>query len=280
MSDLVEGYLWGAFLEIREDQLALTKGNLHLREKADSNSRLVAVVPKGRAVRLLSDAPENGYRLCEVSFDPEEQTKKIREQPKKDTIDLLDYVRGDGRQYEVRNAFGSQERFQTQVNGSCFYLVKNAQWEQFFFDNDFIYRDIDTSPGAGRYYRLKDPDRSHGSRWLRRRMAVGDTLTQKRHVQFYNKKDGTPSTDNSGHVEDTIKLVAIHDKYKFETGVEVEDVIELLWVNGKEKYFYAKGLGMVGWAREHDDPHTPPWSAVAEIHGPGAREPFVRERIV
>ena len=280
IGDLVEGYLWGALLENRGDQLALTKGNLHLREKADSDSKILAIVPKGRTVRLLGESLENGYFLCEVSFDPNAQPKKIREQPKKDTIDLLLYVKGDGRQYEVRNSFGSQERFQTQEDGSTFYLVKNTQWEQFFFDNDFIYRDIDISPGAGRYYRLTDPDRQHGSRWLRRRMVIGDTFTQKRHVQFYNKKDGTPSVPNSGHVEDTIKLVAHHDKLKFETGVEVEDVIEFQWVNGKEKYFYARGLGMVGWARGHDDPNTPEWSAVAEIHAPGSREPFVRERVI
>ncbi|NIY18691.1 MAG: hypothetical protein GWM98_29465, partial [Nitrospinaceae bacterium] len=83
---------------------------------------------------------------------------------------------------EVRNAQGGQERFRTEQAGTTFYQVKNAQWEQFLVDNDFIYRDIDTSPGGGRYYRLTDPDRTHGSRWLRRRMATGETYTQARNV--------------------------------------------------------------------------------------------------
>ena len=65
----------------------------------------------------------------------------------------------------------------------------------------------------------------------------------------------------------------------FPTGIELNDVIELEWVNGRERYFYAKNYGLVGWERKHDDPHTPPWSAISEIHQPGSREPFTRERL-
>jgi hypothetical protein len=91
--------------------------------------------------------------------------------------------------------------------------------------------------------------------------------------------------ENSGDVTDNMKLVAHHRKYKFQTGIELDDVLELHWVKSredhtpKEKYFYARGLGMVSWARGHEDPNSPSWSAVAEIHEPGAREPFVRERV-
>lgn len=192
-------------------------------------------------------------------------------------IDLLPYIKGDGRQYEIKNAWGSQERLQTQADGGSFYHVKNAQWEQFFHDDNFIYRDIDTSPGNNRFYRQKDADLPRGSRWLRRHMAVGETHTQARRVQFFNKADGSPSAQNSGDVTDTIKLVAHHAKRRFPTGIELNDVIELEWVNGRERYFYAKNYGLVGWERKHDDPHTPPWSAISEIHQPGTREPFVRE---
>jgi hypothetical protein len=199
--------------------------------------------------------------------------------PAQAEIDLLPYIKGDGRQYEVQNASGGQERFHTQEEANAFYQVKNAHWEHFFFDDNFIYRDIDTSPGGGRYYRLKDADRERGSRWLPRKMAVGQTHTQARQVQFYQKDNGSPSAANSGRVTDTIKLVARHAKYKFQTGLELEDVLELTWVNGGENYFYAKGFGLVGWSRQHQDPNSPAWSAVSEIHPPGSREPFGRERI-
>ena len=83
-----------------------------------------------------------------------------------------------------------------------------------------------------------------------------------------------------------IKLVAHHKKHTFQTGIEVRDVLELHWVQGpndhtpREKYFYARDFGLVGWARAHEDPNTPGWSAVAEIHEPGAREPIPREHVV
>ena len=164
-------------------------------------------------------------------------------------------------------------------------MVKNSQWEQFFYDNSFIYRDVDTSPGNGRYYRQTDPDRKKGSRWLRRRMSVGEKYSQSRKVQFYKKADGSRSKENSGNVTDHIKLAEHHQTYKFKTGVEIEDVVEIHWLNNgqddtpKEKYFYAKGLGMVGWIRGHADPNTPEWSAVSEIHAKGTRNIIQRERV-
>lgn len=284
--NLREGYLFAQSLDIRDNDMAIAKLNLNMRQKPDSNSQLLAVVPKNSPVRLLNTQKENGYYLCEAAVIEEEQPNKVLDLPEADCVDVLEYIKGDGRQYEVRNASGGQERFHVREDGLTFYLVKNHHWEQFFYDNDFIYRDIDTSPGAGRYYRLTDPDRQHGSRWLRRQMAPGQTYTQNRRVQFYRAADGSTSADNSGNVTDTIKLVAHHDKFRFQTGMEIEDVLEFHWVNNeadhspKEKYFYARGLGMVGWARGHQDPHSPAWSAVAEIHSHGSRDPFEREKVI
>ena len=34
-------------------------------------------------------------------------------------------------------------------------------------------------------------------------------------------------------------------------------------VNWGEFYFYARGYGLVGWERQHQDPDTPAWSAIA-----------------
>ena len=258
----------------------------------------IRLIPDGTAVEVLEEGVWNRVRLGDLTgfafgqflvagdVPVGEMTAAVPSitpspaaVPAHAVIDLLPYIKGDGRQYEVQNASGGQERFQTQEEANAFYQVKNAQWEQFFFDDNFIYRDIDTSPGGGRFYRLKDADRERGSRWLPRKMAVGQTHTQARQVQFYQKDNGSPSAANSGSVTDTIKLVARHAKYKFQTGLELDDVLELTWVNGGENYFYARGFGLVGWARQHQDPNSPAWSAVSEIHPPGAREPFGRERI-
>jgi murein DD-endopeptidase MepM/ murein hydrolase activator NlpD len=284
--NLREGFLFAQGMDKRGSDMAIAKLNLNMREEPDSDSRLLAVVPQGSAVRILNEALQNGYYFSEAAVIDEAQPKKVLDLPQPESFDVLEYIKGDGRQYEVRNAFESQERFQVREDGLTFYLVKNTHWEKFFYDNDFVYRDIDTSPGSGRYYRLTDPDRQFGSRWLRRKMAPGQTYTQPRRVQFYNAADGSPSAANSGNVIDTIKLVAHHDRYKFQTGIEMEDVLEFHWVvnetdhTPREKYFYARGLGMAGWARGHQDPNTPAWSAVSEIHEKGTRDPFKREKIV
>ena len=284
--NLREGYLFAQSLDRRANNIAVAKLNLNLRAEPDSSSQLLAVVPQGSVVRILNDELINGYYYCETAVFEEEQPKKVLDLPQPEAVDVLEYIKGDGRQYEVRNASDGQERFQIREDGLTFYLVKNNHWEKFFYDNDFVYRDIDTSPGNGRYYRLTDPDRSYGSRWLRRKMAPGQTYTQPRRVQFYNAADGSPSPANSGNVVDTIKLVAHHDSYQFPTGVEIDDVLEIHWINSesdhtpREKYYYAKGLGMVGWARGHQDPNTPAWSAVSEIYEKGTRDPFEREKVV
>ena len=284
--NLREGYLFAQGLDKRGSDMAIAKLNLNMRQEPDSASPLLAVVSQGSTVRILNEQLQNGYYFSEAAVIEEAQPRKVLDLPQVESFDVLDYVKGDGRQYEVRNATAGQERFQIREDGLTFYLVKNHHWEKFFYDNDFIYRDIDTSPGNGRYYRLTDPDRQFGSRWLRRKMAPGQTYTQPRRVQFYNAADGSPSAANSGNVIDTIMLVAHHDRYQFQTGVEMEDVLEFHWVMNendhtpREKYFYARGLGMVGWARGHQDPNTPAWSAVAEIHKKGTRDPFEREEVV
>jgi hypothetical protein len=200
------------------------------------------------------------------------QPLRVREQPRPDRLDLLAFVKGNCQQYEVRNASGGQERFHSGEAGLTFYQVKNAQWAQFFNDNDFIYRDIGTSPCGGRYFQLPLPNRQHGSHWLRRRIAIGETYTQARQVQFYNKAEGSTSTLNSGDVADTIKLVAPHQRFTFRTGHELDNVIEIHWVQNahdhtpREEYLYEKDFGLVGWERGHQDPHSPAWSTVSEVY--------------
>jgi hypothetical protein len=287
MGNLTEGFLFATSLEMRANNLAITKLNLNLREKPEGgNTPIKAVVPQGSVVRLLTTVPENGYLFCETGVILEEQPRRVRAVVQPSKLDLLSYVRGDGRQYEVKNAAGGQERFQSRQDGLTFYQVKNAQWEQFFFDNDFVYRDIDTSPGGGRYYRLTDPDRTHGSRWLRRQMAIGETYTQARKVQFFNKSDGSQSAANSGNVTDTIKLIARHNQLTLRTGMVINDIIELHWVNGpqdhspKEKYFYGRDFGLVAWERGHQDPNSPAFSALSEIHPFGSPPEIPREVVV
>lgn len=185
-------------------------------------------------------------------------------------IDLLPYIKGDGRLYEVRNTSGSQERFQTQFKGGDeFWQTKNGNAEQFIVDAYDICRGWDTSPGNGRYY-VQQKSGYNFAEWLPLRMAVGESFTVSLHVQFYTW-DCKPSAANSGNVTDTRTLVEHLDSWTSPYGVTVQDVIVIKWVNGGEYYYYARDFGLVAWGRTHNDPNTPMASAISEIHAAGAR---------
>lgn len=183
-------------------------------------------------------------------------------------IDLLAYLRGDGRAYRVGNSRGTFEVFQTQTEGDRFYQVKAwddlsvVYWEGFSFDEEYIRRDVDTSPGGGRFYRQFDAP------WVRRYMWAGDSFTQAKRVQFYRLDDCAPLAIYSGDVVDTITVIANYPRYTFPArdwpAVTLEDVVQLRW-SGGEDYWYARGLGLVAWARTHQDAASPAWSAIAEM---------------
>jgi hypothetical protein len=183
-------------------------------------------------------------------------------------IDLLPYLRGDGRSYRVGNGGGSFEVFQTQSEGDAFYQIKAwddlsvVNWEGFSVDNEFIRRDVDTSPGGGRFYR------QFNAPWVRRYMRPGQSFAQQKRVQFYRASDCAPLGVYSGTVTDVIEFVAHHRRYTFPARdwrpVTLDDVIELRWTQG-ERYWYARGYGLVGWRREHNDPNSPAWSAISEM---------------
>ena len=194
-------------------------------------------------------------------------------------LDLLPYLRGDGRAYRVGNSRGSFEVFQTQTEGDRFYQIKAwdnlevVNWEGFLVDDSYIRRDVDTSPGDGRFYRQFDAP------WVARRMSVGQSFTQSKHVQFYRLADCRPLESYSGDVTDVIQLVDLHARFTFPArdwpAVTLEDVVQLRWTAG-EDYFYARGYGLVAWGRTHQDINSPAWSAISEMRPNVGRLPRLR----
>ena len=180
-------------------------------------------------------------------------------------VDLLAYLRGDGRAYRVGNGWGSFEVFQTQVEGDRFYQVKAwddlsvVNWEEFVVAPEHIGRDVDTSPGGGRFYR------QFGAAWVKRFMRVGESFAQGKRVQFYRLSDCAPLYQHSGQVVDTITLVERLVEWRSPFGVAVPDVVVLRWEEGGEVYRFGRGWGLVGWEREHQDADSPAWSGVAEM---------------
>lgn len=181
------------------------------------------------------------------------------------TIDMLPYLRGDGRAYMVQHSSGASEKFRTVRRDPWFLQVKNAQWEELRADDDWIWRRRDTSPGpappyaerpgAMRFYTQDEGD-SIGARWAPRHMTIGQAWEGPgHHVQFFYKSDCAESAANSGSATNRTTLKAHHDRVTF-NGITVEDVIEL--GGGEESFFYARGWGLIAWSS--------PWgeSAISE----------------
>ena len=180
-------------------------------------------------------------------------------------IDLLPYLRGDGRAYRVGNAQGSWEVFQSQAEGDRFYQVKAwgdlsvVNWEEFLVSDGHIGRDVDTSPGGGRFYR------QFGAPWVKRRMGIGESFSQAKRLQFYRLDNCEPVALHSGVVTDTITLVEHLSEWRSPFGVVVPDVVVLKWEQGGELYTFGRGYGLIGWSRAHQDPNSPAWSGIAAM---------------
>jgi hypothetical protein len=207
--------------------------------------------------------------------------------PPPEKVDLLPYMRGDGRLFELQtyDANGnplSQERNQAQSFTGGWYIKKGeneGKYEKWVVDEKYIYLDTDTSPsdaadGTQRFYKVR---RSMGSTervpWINRHASVGMTYVGGQHyVQFYDKATCQPHTQNSGWASNQTEFVAISTSLTFKkTGITVDDVVILIG-NG-ETHFFAKGFGRVGWESA--------WGSafISEIHAPGQRPDIVMEQI-
>lgn len=215
------------------------------------------------------------------------------------TVDLLDYLRGDGRLYEMKHIFQTtaglrigQQRIQTQTEGRRFFIVKNHEWEELWYDDDFIYRGTDTSPGSGNFYTLMEDNR-YGSPWVPRHMAAQAFFRRSPTVVSRRKADCNVNFQLSGTHVTWIRLERIHNQLRLPdhegetpTGIVVRDVAELAAysdVDGRpanqpfERYYYAKGIGLVMWDGIEVDHRGR--SFLVELHAPGARPNNQREHL-
>lgn len=221
----------------------------------------------------------------------------VVDEPQK--FDMLPYLRGDGRLYELKYIFDlpsgpaiGQQRLQTQFEGARFYQTKNSEWEEMWSDERFIYRGADTSPGSGNFYILMDGER-YGSAWVPRMMAVGQSYRRSVIVVSRRKGNCMMNSHLSGRHITWIKLEAMHSQLALPDvegrpglGYKARDVIVMAAyneVNGRradrpfERYYYAKGFGLVMW--EGIDTDHRGVSFLVQVHNPGARPDNVREKI-
>lgn len=185
---------------------------------------------------------------------PDEEPPVVVEPDEPEKIDVLPYLRGDGRQY----GFSSGERMRAEVDeqrAGVWYQVKNHQFEEFFYDDQWIYRGIDTSPGNDQVYILYEdnPREKHGygSRWMPRLVTIGDRFKRVAWVEFRRKSTRELVPLKTYRDETELRVERLHDTYTFPSNIELNNVLELraLQSDGTpfEAYFYARGYGLVMW---------------------------------
>ncbi|HVO69626.1 MAG TPA: NBR1-Ig-like domain-containing protein [Aggregatilineaceae bacterium] len=173
------------------------------------------------------------------------------------TFDLLPYLRGDGRLYELQFSWdgGGRQRVQTQVADDRFYFVKGSQWEELWSDDHFIYRGTDTSAGGGEVYTLTESGK-YGSAWVPRQMSIGVPFRRTPLVVFRRKSDGSEVPGKQSVQVSWIQLQEVHKIITLSSGIQLADVAVLGAyedANGKpkdkpfERYFYAREYGLVSW---------------------------------
>lgn len=163
-------------------------------------------------------------------------------------VDMLEYMRGDGRGYMVRMKDGRQEKFRTKRKGDEEWLqLKNNQYEQLKHGGGYIWRGIDTSPGQGEYY-IQQEEGTGWARWCPRHMAIGQEWKASvvHDVIFYSKQDCRETgNSSSGRATNRLKLVNKYES-RIWNGQTIRDVIEVKTGTGETMY-YARGYGLVAW---------------------------------
>ncbi len=215
-----------------------------------------------------------------------------------DGVDMLPFLRGDGRLYEMKHIFfieghtqEGQEQLQTQTDAQGrFYHVKNNQWEQLWADDDFIYRGIDTSPGGGQFYHLSEPGQA-GSPWIPRQMTP-DAPFRRAPLVTFQRKDNCAVIHKFTHVtwiklEQVLDSITLShpDPHSSQPGLTVQNVAVLAAYNDQngqpaadwfERYYYAQTYGLIMWEGRG---HINGKSWMVEEHAPGSRPPMVRETL-
>lgn len=235
-------------------------------------------------INIACQEREADYGQATVQFiDPAPAPAPVPEPvpvPADGLVDLLAYMRGDGRIYDVAftfpgNTFPSGiERMQTQVDGRRFFHVKGGvnaaayNWEELWSDHEFIYRGTDISPNETELYQESE-NGTYGARWCPRFVRAGARFLAQPLTTFRNKSDGSNVAHKAPYIFPRwIEVKAIHPNYTFESGVKLNDVIEL-WgylhdaPNNKpganyERFWYARGFGLVAWM---DPTKNPAWKS-------------------
>jgi hypothetical protein len=205
-------------------------------------------------------------------------------------FDMLPYLQGDPAtlfELTLTDKHGGQHtsRCQTQMGSGVgawhWYFTKSngatAEYEEFYADQEYIFRGVDTSMGDGMFYRLFD------SPWCPRFWSPGDTFERNPYVDVRRKADCSFIPERSGIHQTWLRFAQHHPYYTCSPKLLFGDVVELHWLlhdpaeqpdqKPAERYWYARGYGLIQWTGEKGH------SYVTEVHAQGERPDNVREVI-
>lgn len=177
-------------------------------------------------------------------------------QPPPQAVDLIPYFQTapagqNGPRFVLQHSDGRTEDIQHQTAESgAVYIVKNSQYEELKAADGYIWRRVDTSPGNGQYYKLWDQGLDW-SKWSPAFWEIGKLYERRPFVQFFNKSD-CKAVDVARQSITWLKFAAFNGNWQSPSGIILNNVIELHWLlspsgAAQERYWYAKGIGMVQW---------------------------------
>ncbi len=179
--------------------------------------------------------------------------------------DLAQYLCTPGKAY-LLIGFGNEVCQLQRASSGYAYQVKNSAAETLWYDSQFIYRGLDTSskddPTAPEVYAqftaLAGGGLRYGAPWAKRTMELGEVFKRSPDVAHFTRSGTLTKSDTN--IVSYLKLATRYPAYAFVlNGVQqrvVSDVIELHWTFDAagtqivERYWYAKGLGLVGFQDE------------------------------
>ena len=203
-------------------------------------------------------------------------------------IDLLEYVRGDGRVYELSYDFPGGPGTGIQVlqtdrepNSPRFFQTKGfygypADWEEMWYDATYVYRGTDISPSQTELYQTYE-NGEYGQKWSKRFIKVGSPAhLAVPEVIFRYNADGRNVPNKDPYLfPHYIQLKNVYAKFTFQSGITLNNVIELhgFLSDGNdgvganfERYWYAKGYGLVAW----ENPFNGWQSWISKVDGRGS----------
>lgn len=195
-------------------------------------------------------------------------------------VDLLKFVKGDGRVWGMKHSWTGNGHYQTQAGRlpNQWFLVKGynnvqSDWEEFRWDDLYIRRGFDIS---------SQPIYSLGlSAWCPRQMDVGQWYERNAPVTQY--PNGV--TTFAGNHKTWLYFKARYDlNIRTASGPQAFNGVELEVYDGDaarasgtpwEVYLYAENVGMVGW-REYENGQLKRQSDADFVWEPGAKDaPYI-----